>query len=172
MTTVDDALAALQSADFHIRRGAAAELNRLGDGRSLLALIQALESDPDEWVRIDAAGALGRIGDQRATPALLATLKSADLLANWQREWDQLASITDSRKRAERQQFLWASLVGEISDIRRSAAIALGQLSDPAAVNGLIEALHDTIDPNVRAAAAEALSIIGTPEALDAIGKK
>ena len=172
MTTVDDLLTALQSTDFRVRRNAAAELNRLVDIRSLSALIQTLESDPDEWVLIDAAEALGRIGDQRAVPALLGALKSEAQTAGWRQARADLGLIRDAQAQRERRVFLWQQVTAEISDIRCAAAISLGQLGNPDSVPGLIEALHDQDDPNVRGAAARALEMIGTPEALDAIGKK
>jgi HEAT repeat protein len=55
MTDIDDAIAALENENFHARRSAAKKLKQLADPRSLSALIKALTSDPDEWVRIDAA---------------------------------------------------------------------------------------------------------------------
>ena len=172
MTTVDDAIVALDNADFQVRRSAAAELNRLADILSLPALLKALEIDPDEWVRIDAAQALGRIGDRRATPALLSALKSEALLADWRQAWVDLGLIREAQVQGQRRAFLWQYITGEISDIRCSSAISLGQLGNPDSVPGLVEALHDQDDPNVRGAAARALKMIGTPEALAALAEE
>ena len=58
---------------------------------------------------------------------------------------------------------------GEAS-IRRNAAIALGQIGEPAknAVPALVKALHDE-DEDVRFEAVSALKKIGTPEAMKAV---
>ena len=162
MSDLDDAVTALENEDFHTRRTAIEKLKQLADPRSLPALVRALSSDSDEYVRIDAAISLGLIGDERATPALLIALKSEGLLTTWREQWDKLGPFADRK-------FLWQYLTAEISDIRYYSAISLGQLGDPAAVNGLIEALNDKDDPNVRQAAAQALRVIGTPEALAAV---
>jgi HEAT repeat protein len=101
----------------------------------------------------------------RATPSLLIALKSQELLAAWRENWDKLGPFAEKC-------FLWQYLTAEISDIRCYSAISLGQLGDPAAVNDLIEAMNDKDDPNVRKAAAQALRLIGTPEALAAAAGK
>jgi len=52
------------------REDAAEKLGKLGDGRAVPALVDALRNDPEEDVREEAAEALGRIGDRSALPAL------------------------------------------------------------------------------------------------------
>jgi HEAT repeat protein len=55
-------------------------------------------------------------------------------------------------------------------DVRRQAAVALGEIGDPRAVELLINTLQDS-DNVVRILAASALRRIGTPEALEAVRK-
>jgi HEAT repeat protein len=100
---------------------------------------------------------------------LLSALKAEERLKKWQVEWQNLTEISEWEQCNSKHLFLWETLVAEISDIRATAANALGQIGDEKAVPGLIEALHDEHDPEVRKAAREALKRIGTPEALDAI---
>ena len=96
-------------------------------------------------------------------------LKSDELLTLLQADWESLSSITDKDEHNKRWFFLADTMAAQISDIRRAAAIALGQLGDADAVGGLIDALHDKADANVRDAAAQALRMIGTLAALAAL---
>ena len=59
-------------------------------------------------------------------------------------------------------------LQDEDSNVRGSAALALGQIGSKDAVSALIQALQDQ-NQEVRATAAGALARIGTPEALKAV---
>ena len=54
---------------------------------------------------------------------------------------------------------LAAAITDTSDDVREQAVFALGQLRDPAAVDGLVTALHDT-KPNVREQAAFSLGQI------------
>jgi HEAT repeat protein len=61
---------------------------------------------------------------------------------------------------------LLATLRDEDSDVRSSAAQALGSLGDARAVEPLLAALHDE-DPNVRGSAAQALDTLGDARAVE-----
>lgn len=165
METTQDMLKALQSTEFYTRRQAAAKLKKYGDAQAVPTLIKALLQDDDEWVVI-VAEALGNIGNKQAVPALLSTLKSEERLAKWKSKWDSLPTIIDEKKRSNEQNFLWETLVAEISDIRVAAANTLGIIGDEGALDGLQEALQDRNDQNLHNAAKHALQQIGTPKAL------
>lgn len=62
-----------------IRQQAAKALGKLGDGRAVTALVEALTGDDDRWVRIAAAQGLGKLGDRRAEAPLRALLEAGDV---------------------------------------------------------------------------------------------
>jgi HEAT repeat protein len=169
---MQDILAALQSPDVRKRREAAQYLKQNGTVQVIPALIQALIHDEDEWVSIDVAQALGSIGDKRAIPALLIALKAEERLKKWKVEWDELPTIADKDQRYNKYLFLWETLAAEISDLRAAAAQSLGQIGHEEAIPGLIEALLDENDLQVREAAKQALKMIGTAEVLAALNKQ
>lgn len=61
---------------------------------------------------------------------------------------------------------IWDLLYGGSADVRASAAVSLGRIGDPRAVDPLIEALQDE-DPEVRKNAAVALGEISDPRAVN-----
>lgn len=102
------------------RREAAMALSRFGPFGSraatpeaMDALVRALLTDPDGWVRQMAAGALGDMGPQAATPDVLVALARA-VQTDWAgpvRAWaaDALGKLGDAAARPEvLQALVWA----------------------------------------------------------------
>lgn len=85
-----EALEALKSDKSRIRQNGVKKLARLGDPRSVEALIALLE-DPDRHVRAEAVKTLGVILDVRATEALINALNDPSPLV---REWARRALIS------------------------------------------------------------------------------
>lgn len=69
-----DLLAALDDAEWSVRRGAAESLAKLGDSRALPTLLEALANGSVAG-RLASAEALGRIGDPRAIEPLATVLE-------------------------------------------------------------------------------------------------
>jgi HEAT repeat protein len=133
----------------------------LGDARAVDLLITAL-ADRGVSVRAEAASALGVLGDARAVDPLIAALadRGAYVSTNAARALSQFGDLALVP--------LTAALANPDKAIRYGAVIALKMLDDVQAVNPLITALGD-LDRRVRSSAAEALTRIGTPEALAAV---
>jgi HEAT repeat protein len=163
---------------------AAVLLGELKDARAVPALIDATGDDKIDYA---AAIALGHIGDQRAAPALrkmasgserlwaaygLAGLgddEGVDMLAEILRsskEWTARRHAADALGEFARRRGV-PTLVTALSDahtnVRVSAARALGLIGDPAALEALRGALTDTAETEVNApttVAAEARNAI------------
>ncbi|MCU0632701.1 MAG: HEAT repeat domain-containing protein [Methanolinea sp.] len=135
-----------------VRWKAAEALAQIGEP-SVGPLIQAL-GHPDEDVRWKAAIALGEIGDFRAISPLISLLEDQD-------------RFVQSRAAYALGQFgslglppLIVALESGGPDVRRGAALALGKIGDPGAIDPLLVALDDRED-SVRSAALEALPSLG-----------
>lgn len=165
------------------------------DVRAVFSLAEALDDD-DRHVRKSAAEALWEIGDAD-TAALIALLEQsygqdrervAGALAwiGWQAddldsEIAYLISARDWRGCVQLGGQAVPQLLAALADpdgaVRRAAAWALGQIADPAALDGLAALLADTegdmfgVGGRVCDIAAEALGQIGTPEALDLLSQ-
>ena len=122
---------------------------------SVEPLISALEH-PDGDVRWKAAIALGEIGDQRAIEPLIRQLSDTDRFVK-SRVAHALGMIG-----APAVHPLIRTLREGDGNLRWGAAIALGRIKDPQAVEPLIQALADKYE-NVRAEAAASLASIGKP---------
>ncbi len=176
---VEALLAALKDGEMRVRAAAAEALGVIGDVRALKPLIAALD-DRNPGVSEAAANALGRIGAPAVEPLLTAFLgenlfvrnaadsalsragwwpgkdaKSAAYLAA-KGNWDALVAIGEPAVEP---------LIGALQDQkhqdargRQSAAMALGMIGDPRAVEPLLAAL---LKEDVRETAAEALERIG-----------
>jgi len=125
-------------------------------------LIAAMRGDDPE-VAYRAALTLGDIHDARVVPALLEGLKSSD----WHLR-TACAKSLGTQKNVEATIPLIAATADPEDAVRRAAAIALGHIGDPAAVDALAALLYDTYV--VRYSAAIALASIGRP-ALPALEK-
>jgi HEAT repeat protein len=137
-----------------VRWKAAESLATIG-APSVGPLIGALEH-PDGDVRWKAAIALGEIGDQRAIEPLIRQLSDTDRFVK-SRVAHALGMIG-----APAVHPLIKTLREGDGNLRWGAAIALGRIKDPLAVEPLIRALADKYE-NVRAEAAASLAEIGKP---------
>jgi hypothetical protein len=139
-------------------------LGRIGDPRAVEPLIDALDTSNHFLTQIAAVG-LGNIGDTRTIDPLINVFRL---------EWDDTETITTWQKAAQALAAIGEPslfpLIAALSDmdenVRHWSAVALGKLTDPRAVEALLQALRDE-NGLVRAVAAEALGRIGEDRAID-----
>jgi HEAT repeat protein len=164
-SAVPGLLGALRDPALDVRAAAVEALGAIGDRAAMPGVLAGL-SDENEDIRARTAIALGAIGDAEAVPGLLAALRDPDGVVRW---WaaDALAAI-GSPAVAGLAEVLGAA--AEHAGTRLVAARALGIIGDPAAVVALTPALHDG-RAMIRAAAAEALGRIATPDARAALAE-
>lgn len=189
------ALAATRSRSAVKRARAAETLGDLGH-RPAVGLLCRLLEDHDEAVRLVAARSLGRIGDARATRPLLDSLGSgrqvpehviAQALSRLgPRAVPMLVegvAAPDARVRGLAIETLGRlgghGAIGAVIEalegdeslaVRIHAAQALGRLGLPAATRPLLTAT-DSGEPVLRAAAVEALRVLGDPAAAPRLGE-
>lgn len=145
-----------------VRAAAAAALGRIGGDGSVEALIAALKYPDSSDVHCAAAEALGKIGDSRAVVPLAEALAGPDS-NSYEREAATLA--LGELGTAGAVEPLITALRDEIREVRRAAAVALGEvvdseMVDSAATESLIAALEDP-DADVREVATEDLGKMG-----------
>lgn len=150
-----------------VRTAAAAALGRIGGDGSVEALIAALKYPDSSDVHCAAAEALGKIGDSRAVVPLAEALAGPDS-DSYEREAATLALGELGTDGAVEP--LIMALRDEIREVRRAAAVALGEVVDSevmdsevvdsAATESLIAALEDP-DADVREVATEDLGKMG-----------
>lgn len=165
---VDGLIKALKNEDYLIRKDAAISLKRLGDERTVEALIESLkyESWQDEFtvliaVRENSAEALGIIGDKIAVPALIeALLVDSDEEVRWK------AAAALGRLKDDRGVDALITALNDVSwAVRRNATIALGDIGNEKGYEPLLNSLTDP-DWHVRKYAAIALGKIGDERAI------
>jgi HEAT repeat protein len=144
---VDALIKTLKDDNFHCRIGAAWALGKINDTHAVEPLIAALK-DEKPVVQLMAAEALGKTKDVRAVEPLIAALNDKNRIRFFLKY--QTLRKQDSKERM-------AS-----TNVRSSAAWALGEIKDTRAIKPLIAALKDT-DIYGGSVFAEALSKIGTP---------
>ncbi len=126
---------------------------------AVLGLVESL-ADPDWRVRRSAATALAGETDVDASSILGDLLYSDDA-------GERNAAIKALIKRnTESMQVLVRELGSHEADVRNFAALALGQIGDPAALEHLVPMLDSEEDENVRHMVIEALGRIGSEEAV------
>jgi len=168
---VDALTVAHHDADREVRKGAVDALGRIGDARTIDALIDALlrdVHDADFDVHKSAVIALGKIGDARVVGGPIAAL--------WCRSWeaggrelqkyaiDALVQIGAPAVDA-----LIGAVHDGLSDVPERAAEALGRIGDARAIDALIDALFsETLW--LPASATQALVQIGAPAVNALIG--
>jgi HEAT repeat protein/beta-lactamase regulating signal transducer with metallopeptidase domain len=126
------------------------------------ALARLVRNDPDAHTRVMAASALGRFESNGRRAALEAAL--ADPAADVRATAAWTLQTIGSRASVPR---LLAALAAEDDIEARDAFIhALGASEDPAAVDGLVRALADTV-PQLRESAAHMLGMLGDERAVE-----
>jgi bla regulator protein blaR1 len=150
----------LDSQNSTVRRNAAwaiGELTNMPPGQRSSAVPQLINllDDSDAWVRMAAARALGELHDERALSGLVARLSDD----NWRvRElvvW-ALSEMKDDRAVTA----LCGVLLSDVRvEVRRGAAVALGEIRSAEAIPALKQALNDA-EAGVSAKAAWAIAEI------------
>ncbi|MEC8025557.1 MAG: HEAT repeat domain-containing protein, partial [Myxococcota bacterium] len=137
------------------RAAAARGLGVLDAGEVGQALLQVAQHDANEHARVSALIALGRCGDKEMSEALLAISRT---------DASQNVRIAASQALAGPAIGDIASLILALSSpdapVRQRAAMELGGLDNPEAIDPLIERLGDA-DTGVRAAARRSLNTLG-----------
>ncbi len=177
---------ALRNKDPKIQYDAAEALGEIGDIQAIEPLVTALTQNELSGVRWKAAEALSKIGVP-AVDALIGALRHSDDDVRWkaaialgeigdQRAINPLISLLCDEDRFVKSRAAYAlGLIGEPAveslifalregdgNLRWGAAIALGKIRDPRAIDPLIRALADKYQ-NVRAESAMSLAAIGKP---------
>lgn len=142
-------IAALRDSSVDVRYKAAKALGRVGALRAVKDLIRVLK-DRDSGVRYNAAKALGIIKDPRAVAGLIKLLKDRNLGVRY----CAVKALKAIGKPTVKP--LIKFLGSENSDMRYSAAVVLGEVKDPRAIEPLLALLKDD-DPRVSYCASEAL---------------
>ena len=161
---LEDHIANLHAGDPRVRRNAAWTLGRTRDPRIVAPLIAALDDD-DVDVRLRAAEALGNLPDEQAVQPLAGVLAGdPDERVRAQ------AALSLGRQGDERGVApLIAALTEAAASVRVAVAEALGTLPDPRVIPGLVRAMLDDADDNVRHFAARSLGYVGGSSVGDAL---
>jgi len=157
-------LDALKDDDSWVRYNAVRSIARHRRTDAFDALLQLVETDQASHVRIAAIDALGDIGGQRAIEILVPLVVSIDRDVN-RAALNALGAIAHTEALAP----LIAAARSQDSTRRISAAFALGSRGGPEAVETLQWVAAADTDDEVIQAAINALSKIGTQEAVLAL---
>ena len=176
----------LKHRDLDVQYGAAEALGEIGDSGAVEPLIAALKNDEYSGVRWKAAEALSKIGAPAVEP-LIGALSHDDDDVRWkaaialgeigdpQAIEPLILLLCDEDRFVKSHAALALGAIGEPAvnpllralregdgNLRWGAAIALGKIRDPRAIEPLIRALADKYE-NVRAESASSLAAIGKP---------
>ena len=151
MPAVEPLIAALRHEDPLIRQGSAIVLGRIADPRSIPGLIVIL-GDKERRVRQEGVRALAALGYPAITPLVAAFREGNTVVLNCSMEALWLIGGPSTRPLVE-------LLSDQSSEVRRRTALLLGEIGDPAAVEGLSRTLADQV-PSVRREGFEALEKI------------
>ena len=161
---------ACRDRDGAVKSAAAEALGKIGDAKAVPALIK-LFKDTSKIVRETAGTALTYIGEP-SVDSLLDTLKDPHFVVRCHGVRALGGMTTDYQigRAWVKEPRVVEALVGCLKDsdraVREDATIALGNIGDPGAVEGLIEAMKDG---SVRRHAIASLGMIGDPRALPAV---
>jgi HEAT repeat protein len=148
----------LSSPDPQVCNAAVSRLAAMGNS-VLPCLLEALKS-PDRRVRASVAYVFCKTRPPAALEPLAERLSDPD-------DDVRVAVCRALKELGERAvPVLLRCLEGPRPDVRRAAALILGELGDPRATRQLVACLNDDDDVNVRQAAAEAIGAIGDPRAV------
>jgi HEAT repeat protein len=169
-SAVEPLIEALKDENMDVRSSAASILGQMNDPRAVVPLT-ALLQDEEPFVRISAVSALGNIQDPQAVSAVYSALKdeglydfakdalikmdgvyaiapSIEALGDENEHVQGWAYIVLSQIGEPAFDYLIAALKDENPEVRRSAALQLGQLMDQRAIEPLLLAVKDE-DPEV-----------------------
>jgi HEAT repeat protein len=183
---VQGLILALKNRDPKVQYDAAEALGDLGDNRAVEPLATALKNDEFSGVRWKAAEALSKLGSP-AVPVLIGALRHDDDDVRWkaaialgeigdpQAIGPLIILLCDEDRFVKSHAALALGAIGEPAvdplltalregdgNLRWGAAIALGKIRDPRAIEPLIRALADKYE-NVRAESASSLAAMGKP---------
>ena len=161
--SVPDLLKLLRGKRVVVRRCAAWALGEMGAEEALQPLIAAVESDRSPVVRQASAWALGKIRRPESAPALIALLGVLDPRYDGARR--EAAWALGQLKEYSAVEVLETALSDTASDVRASAATALGEIRSEEAIPKLTATLHRDPIPEVRRRAAWALGATRRPAA-------
>jgi len=154
--------------DTIVRMRAAKALGRIGDSSAVESLARALK-DSEKYVSMNATEALGKIGNRQAVePLIEAFLKPIQYWEVQREAADALGKIGDPRAveplvKSLRDRYI----IYSDSGVRRTVALALGKLGEPA-IEPLVSILNDkSILDFDRRNAVEALGVIGDPRVIE-----
>lgn len=145
-------LVSLRDDDLVVCASVAVALGQVGNAQAVPALAITLREDRGRMARAGAAMSLGRLGGAQAIKALTSTLQDKDEdEAVWRMAIGALGRIWNLPHVVR--------LSDKDAKVRRSAAIALGQLGDERGIEPLLTTLRDQ-DETVRRRATSALGRI------------
>ena len=158
-STIDIINDKMQNDEAGLRREAANDLVFIDEPEAEPMLLELL-LDENKGVREAAGDALLRRGNQSGAQKLV------ENFGNPRIEVRNQAMLLLTEMGEPVLEYVIPSLSDSDHDVRKFAADVLGEISSPAAIRSLVEAIDDE-DPNVAFSAVEALGKIGGDEALD-----
>jgi HEAT repeat protein len=162
---IDSLLIALKDRDSRMREQAARALGELGDPAAIAALIRATHDKADR-VSTAARNSLDRLG--WSPPHVLDRIGEIAVKPLVQALKDRKIGLVENIFRTDVASLQKQGAVDELiallkhkdSGVRREAAEALGELTDPLALEPLLQSLTD-LDPDVQHSARRALESLG-----------
>jgi hypothetical protein len=159
----EELIEALTDSEMEVRRNAAEALGRLGDTGALGALSALMdkEKEQDAWVREVAEESADLIQIKSAARKLPDKAALAVLVGGLRSKWDVVRrTATDFLEKGgtDAVQALTPALEDEDWQVRRQAAILLGNMGDKAAVGALRNALTNETNASTKAAMEEAIT--------------
>lgn len=160
---VDAVVELLKDEDEFIRRSAIEIINATKDERSFDGLINALE-DNDWWVRERAIDGLAELGNKKAVPVLIKMLEKEKPESNTALQVVTIRAL-DRLGSPSALEVLLLRLEKGADAVKKEAILALGNLTDEAQAQRIIQAIgkHSAdSDLEVRQAAAEAMEAVNS----------
>lgn len=153
-----------------VRRSVASALGEFRTEEAVKSLTPLARKDPSYLVAAEAARALGRTRQRSSLRILLSLLKQE----SWADVWRSgvLEGLGALREPESIERIREHTLVGLPSRGRRAAIQALAKLGDDRQTRRHLEDLLDDADPQIRTAAASALSVIGDHRSRAALGAR
>ena len=147
----------LRDRDLEVRREALRSLSRIGSADSILPLIEAAMSDPDDWLAQNAASLLNGLVLDNRDPAVAAAL----LPGLRHREAARRARLTELAGRTGAPELFEAlactALQDSSAEVRRNAMVYLDRFENPKKKAVFLKCLADERETAVREAALQAV---------------